>query len=490
MKSKRMSPSPVSRDCDLGWGALSMVVVLLCLAACPAMGQEADAELNVKRFGARGDGVADDTAAIQTAIDSLPAGGGRVVVPHGTYLVKTIRIKGGTTLVGSGRGTVLLGAGAVLNATGRGVRIADLVVDGNKGADAGGMGLLSDASDLVVERVVFQNIKETAVVISKPDPPCRNLRFSDIVIRDTLGSGIVINGGSDISIDRVQILDVGSHSEHGGIRVVYRSNVSNLSITNSNISGSAGANIFLGDASDVRIENNRIFGSSRVGGADGGSGSGSGIQANLAYAEKMQGLIIRGNVIEKSGGYGICTSGVNEILIVGNRIKEGTDPSIRILNGCTNWVISGNTITDVHSLGMCASALPSEPAYNGTISGNVFANCMMTAIVISGGQSVSITGNMVVNNGKGLSPEARGTRENVQLEDWAGITVSGRHVVVTGNRVGNTDGNATQTYGVMEVSKADSNLIYGNDLSDNAVGACRTVGANTKARDNIGVGDQ
>ena len=39
--------------------------------------------LNVKAFGARGDGVWDDTAAIQSAIDFLPEGG-RLIFPEGT----------------------------------------------------------------------------------------------------------------------------------------------------------------------------------------------------------------------------------------------------------------------------------------------------------------------------------------------------------------------------------------------------------------------
>jgi nitrous oxidase accessory protein NosD len=38
-------------------------------------------------FGAKGDGVADDTAAIQAAIDALPASGGEVRFPTGDYLI-------------------------------------------------------------------------------------------------------------------------------------------------------------------------------------------------------------------------------------------------------------------------------------------------------------------------------------------------------------------------------------------------------------------
>ena len=43
---------------------------------------------NVQNFGAKGDGVTDDTAAIQQAIDAAAAaGGGQVYVPPGTYIV-------------------------------------------------------------------------------------------------------------------------------------------------------------------------------------------------------------------------------------------------------------------------------------------------------------------------------------------------------------------------------------------------------------------
>ena len=48
--------------------------------------------LNVRRFGAVGDGEHDDTAAIQTAIYSCPAGG-RVLIPAGRYRVKPLLLK-------------------------------------------------------------------------------------------------------------------------------------------------------------------------------------------------------------------------------------------------------------------------------------------------------------------------------------------------------------------------------------------------------------
>ncbi|MDQ2787221.1 MAG: hypothetical protein M3Y58_19705 [Chloroflexota bacterium] len=72
----------------------------------------AQTTLNVKQYGAAGDGTTDDTAAIQAAIDAVPASGGTVLFPPGTYIVapkKTvgIAIKSNLRLAGAGAASVL-----------------------------------------------------------------------------------------------------------------------------------------------------------------------------------------------------------------------------------------------------------------------------------------------------------------------------------------------------------------------------------------------
>jgi len=63
--------------------------------------------LNVRAFGARGDGTSDDTGSISCAIAScLP--GGTVFVPEGTYLVRPLFMKDNITLY-LDKGAVLLG---------------------------------------------------------------------------------------------------------------------------------------------------------------------------------------------------------------------------------------------------------------------------------------------------------------------------------------------------------------------------------------------
>ena len=74
------------------------------LAVLILAGEPAGADpgtLDVKTFGARGDGVADDTAAIQKALDEAGKAGGRVLIPAGRWLVAgSLRVPPGVSLSG------------------------------------------------------------------------------------------------------------------------------------------------------------------------------------------------------------------------------------------------------------------------------------------------------------------------------------------------------------------------------------------------------
>lgn len=62
---------------------------------------------NVMDFGAVGDGITDDTAAFQAAVDDIrAAGGGTLLIPPRTYVVRSVSIQAGLTI--SGYGATLL----------------------------------------------------------------------------------------------------------------------------------------------------------------------------------------------------------------------------------------------------------------------------------------------------------------------------------------------------------------------------------------------
>ena len=65
-------------------------ILFLLFASMPSMA----ADYNVRDFGAKGDGTTLDSHAINDAISAaVTKGGGRVVLPTGTYLSGTIRMK-------------------------------------------------------------------------------------------------------------------------------------------------------------------------------------------------------------------------------------------------------------------------------------------------------------------------------------------------------------------------------------------------------------
>lgn len=81
------------------------VAFVCCVAAC-AWGDAFD----VRAYGAKGDGVAKDTAAIQKAVDAAhAAGGGTVEIPAGTYLTGSIFLKSNVDFH-VGAGAELLGS--------------------------------------------------------------------------------------------------------------------------------------------------------------------------------------------------------------------------------------------------------------------------------------------------------------------------------------------------------------------------------------------
>lgn len=160
------------------------------------------AVFNVKhpKFGAVGDGVADDAAAIQAAIDAADtAGGGKVLLPGPTFGIKTVlNLQNNVSLIGSNRGgtaiKMLVNGTRTLAIAGKSdIRISNLILDGNSGSLTTG-GVIADelqlhitlaSTNIVIDGVTFQNgLTRYAHLEGSSGNFVENVTFRDCVLKN------------------------------------------------------------------------------------------------------------------------------------------------------------------------------------------------------------------------------------------------------------------------------------------------------------------
>ena len=126
--------------------------------------------LYVTNFGAKGDGVADDTDAFENAIDSAAITGSVVLVPAGIYrLTRSLTVPNGVSISGEGMGSEPLqtpyngslikyeGNNFAIIISGHTSGLRDLTIRDNSGNTAIG-GVLVKAQGRLVENVLLSNV--------------------------------------------------------------------------------------------------------------------------------------------------------------------------------------------------------------------------------------------------------------------------------------------------------------------------------------------
>ena len=142
--------------------------------------------VSVKDFGAVGDGVVDDTAAIHAAVNSLPDNGGEIVFPSGTYYITdSIKVKTGVTLSGvsMGKSIILVEDGVVAierdtieNRSFR-VIVRDMWIRGKTAANNATLVRFNDIDDSTMQNV-YLYLGLTGVELSGSVGATRNLFFN------------------------------------------------------------------------------------------------------------------------------------------------------------------------------------------------------------------------------------------------------------------------------------------------------------------------
>ncbi|MHB9023081.1 MAG: glycosyl hydrolase family 28-related protein [Armatimonadota bacterium] len=188
-----------------GTGALTQVLEIPRLAWEPRSDW-----LNVKQFGAKGDGVADDTAAIQAVYIKLGTGGQPRVVyfPPGTYrITNTLTIAGdisGIAILGHGRDTVLAWdgpqGGSIYWSNGvHRSRYEGLTYDGRGKAGIGSehRSMKRYETHIIYQHCAFLNM-EYGIAVSKNERVAASAEiwYNNVLFNNT-GTGLLLNRAND-----------------------------------------------------------------------------------------------------------------------------------------------------------------------------------------------------------------------------------------------------------------------------------------------------
>jgi Right handed beta helix region len=175
----------------------------------------AETVLNVRQFGAKGDGKSDDTKSLQSAIDTAAARGGSVHVPPGVYRSGELQLRPHVSIIGipawdyeHGFGSVIRladeQAHCLLNITGAfGATIDGLSLDGGKlGAGVHGVWLNKpdygkQEDTFRIERCQIANFSGDGVHLTRAW--CFSIRHSMIAYSG--GDGILLRGWDGFLMD-------------------------------------------------------------------------------------------------------------------------------------------------------------------------------------------------------------------------------------------------------------------------------------------------
>ncbi len=338
-------------------------IVDACVPAAPT-----GPTFNVKDalFGAKGDGVTDDTAAIQKAVDAAGGTGGRVWVPAGTYRINPVAV-GSRGLLLKGNLTFAMEAGAVLKAI-------------PNSASNYAILQISGAQNVTITGGVLEGDRSTHTGTTGEwghglsiGGGAMGIRVIGLTSRECWGDGFYVGTSSDVTFCGV----VADHNRRQGMSVTQ---VTNLLVRDSTFKNTGGtlpeAGLDLEPNVGETVNHVLISGCTFTGNAGGGIQDGVPI-ANTGKAWILDLTIdactFTGNgvgALSTAPRSGIEVSNISGHRITRNTITGNTGNGILLRSGVTGTTVSGNTVTGNSGYGIFESASSGNTVTGNTVSGN------------------------------------------------------------------------------------------------------------------------
>lgn len=440
-----------------------------------------------------------DQTTINSAIAALPAGGGKIILLDGLYVVSgNIEITISNTVIeGQGDSTIIqMANGIVANtyifnsqtATISGVSISDLKIDGNKANQTAGVhrGFYFIRTQFLAYNVNIVNFRNEGVYM----PLCNNSIIENCIISGTGTYGICLSDSTDNFINNNTVSGITG----AGINLAGAS-ISNT-ISNNNTTTCSAEGIYLSSttANQNTIAGNVVHSNSSHGITIGSSNNS--IIGNVCKSNTQNGIYLAGatyNTVESN----ICQSNsVNGIYLYSgsnNNAVTGNILNGNFTNGITCYTSHWNTISGNKSVSHQIGIELSSSSYctivsnqfnvnsqhglyllNSThcsASANSITDSTQNGLYLSGSGFNAISGNMIFSNSQyGIylnnSSDNTVSANSTNYNTWAGIELDSSKSNVISNNTSKFNG----TYGI-NLSNSSDNVIAGNNLVSNSQSA-------------------
>lgn len=315
--------------------------------------------VNVKNppYNATGDGVTDDTAAIQAAIDMVSGTGGTVQIPDGTYMINpvaksSVRSHG---LEIDGAMTVSLSPGATLQAiaTSSDTYAVIMIYPGASNVSVVGGTIQGERS------AHLGTTGEWGMGIYVGNTGGSNVFLQGITSVDAWGDGFYVSGGTNVTVCNV----TANNNRRNGMSII---NVNGMTVTNSAFKNTAGtppeAGIDIEPDAGETVNNVTISGSQFLG--NHGAGFTSGVRFALAGSAAVTNVTFNGNAIADGGVdslspqpwvAAIHIANQAGTIVTDNTVSNQTGEGIMLtgngsMTGANRTVLKGNTVTGTISV--------------------------------------------------------------------------------------------------------------------------------------------